>query len=204
MPKQIMTQARRNQLRKAARGKDGMQTLHQYMEQEYMDEDGYAVIDVCLYDGLELYNPMSMGRQRDLNPEIYDFIEQKAYIIPAWTPLKVRFCGGKLLAEEKEEIKRLLLEHYTVILHDKAWDKRINRRKLFGMAAVGVVFLSLYFFFALKREDGLFLEILSVIGSFALWEAADCLMLERREINTEIFNTAQHLTQEIEFIECRD
>lgn len=169
-----------------------------------MDADGYAVIDVCLYDNLELYNPMSMGRQRDLNPEIYDFIEQKAYIIPAWTTLKVCFRGGKLLAEEKEEIKRLLSEHYTVILHDKAWDKQINRRKLFDMAAVGVVSSRCIFFFAPKWEDGLFLEILSVIGSFALWEAADCLMLERREINTEIFNTAQYLTQEIEFIECRE
>lgn len=197
----IMTKARKNQLRKVIQGKDSIQTLHHYIEQEYMDADGYAAIDVCLYEGLELYDPMSVGRQRDLNQEIYDFIEQKANIIPAQVPLKIRFHGGNLSPEQKKEIQCLLSEHYTVMLHDKAWDKRINRRKLFGMTVVGVVFLSLYFFFALKREDGLFLEILSVIGSFALWEAADCMILERREINTEILNTAQHLTQDIEFME---
>lgn len=200
MSNRIMTKARKNQLCRAIRDRGSVQTLRQYIGQEYMDTDGYAVIDVDLYDGLALYNPLSMGRQRELNPEICDFIEQKAYIIPARVPLKIRF-HGRLPAEEKEALARLLRERYTVMLHDKAWDKRINRRKLLGMAAVGVVFLSLYLFFALKREDGLFLEILSVIGSFALWEAADCLMLERREINTEILNTAQHLTQEIEFAE---
>lgn len=200
----IMTKARKNQLRKVVQGKDSVQTLHHYIDQEYMDDDGYAVIDVCLYEELEIYAPMSMGRQRDLNPEIYDFIEQKAYMIPAQIPLKIRFHGKRLSDDEKEEIRRLLSEHYTVILHDKAWDKRNNGRKLLGMTVVGVVFLSLYFFFALKREDGLFLEILSVIGSFALWEAADCFLLERRDINMEMFNTAQHLTQEVEFVECAE
>lgn len=197
---QLMTKARRNQLHKVVQHKGNIQTLHQYIEQEYMDDDGYAVIDVLLYDGLELYHPMSMGKQRDLNQEIYDFIEQKAYIIPAQIPLKIRFHGDAFPGDEQAEIRRLLSEHYAVILHDKVWDKRNNRKKLLAMAAIGIVFLSLYLFLALKREDGLFLEILSVIGSFALWEAADCLMLERREINEELLNTAQFLTLEVEFV----
>lgn len=197
---QLITKARKNQLRKVIQYRGNLQTLHRYIEQEYMDADGYAVIDVSLYDGLTLYDPMSLGKQRDLNQEIYDFIEQKAYIIPAQIPLKIRFHGNALSDAEQNEIRRLLSEHYTVVLHDKIWDKRNNRHKLFGMCAVGIAFLSLYFFFALKREDGLFLEILSVIGSFALWEAADCFILERKEINAELLNTAQHLTQEVEFV----
>ena len=67
------------------------------------------------------------------------------------------------------------------------------------MVAVGVMFLSLYFFFALREDDGLFLELLSVIGSFALWEAADCFLLERRAITRDMMNIAQHMTQEVVF-----
>ena len=200
----IMTKARKDQLHKVVENKESIQSLHQYIEQEYMDADGYAVIDICLYDGLEWVDPMSMGRQRDLNPEIYAFIERKANIIPAQIPLKLRFHGDGVSVPEQDEIRRLLAEHYTVVLHDKIWDKRNNRRKLVGLFAVGLAFLSLYFFFALQREDGLFLEVLSVIGSFAVWEAADCLILERREINTEILNTAQNLTQDVEFVSGED
>lgn len=200
MPVHLMTKARKNQLKKVAQGKGNIRTLHDYIDQEFMDEDGYAVIDVRLYDGLELYDPLSVGKQRDLNPEIYDFVERKANIIPAQIPLKIRFRGRGIDVPEREEIRRLLAEHYTVIMHDKMWDRRNSSRKLIGLSAVGVAFLSLYFFFALSREDGLFLEILSVIGSFALWEAADCFILERREIYTEMLNTAQYLTQDVEFI----
>lgn len=195
----VMTKARKNQLKKVTSHRADHQTLGQYIDEEYMDADGYAVIDINLYDGLALYDPLSMGRQLELSQELYDFIERKAYILPAQLPLKLRFHGGGLNADEQERIRRLLTEHYTVSLHDKMWDKRINRRKLVGMTAVGLLFLSMYFYFALKREDELFLEVLSVIGSFALWEAADCLMLERRDINTEIRNIAQHLTQEVVF-----
>lgn len=195
----IMTKARRNQLKKVAQSHASLQTLHQYIEQEFMDADGYGVIDICLYEGLELYDPLSMGRQRELNPEIYDFIERKANLIPAQVPLKIRFHGG-IAEADQEQIRRLLSEHYAVAMHDKAWDLRSNFRKLVGMAIVGVIFLSLYFFYALRREDGLFLELLSVIGSFAMWEAADCFLLERRAIDAEIMNIAQHLTQEVEFV----
>ena len=195
----VMTKARKNQLKKATARRSNLLTLRQYIDQEYMDADGYAVIDIALYDGFARYHPLSLGRQLDLNEEIYDFIEQKASIIPAQLPLKLSFHGGNLDAAEQERVRQLLTEHYTVCLHDKLWDKRINRRKLVGMSAVGLFFLSLYFYFALKREDGLFLEVLSVVGSFALWEAADSLMLERRDINAEIRNIAQHLTQEVVF-----
>lgn len=195
----VMTKARKNQLKKATARRSALLTLRQYIDQEYMDADGYAVIDIALYDGFARYNPLSLGRQLDLNEEIYDFIERKASIIPAQLPLKLCFHGGNLDAAEQERVRQLLTEHYTVCLHDKLWDKRSNRRKLVGMSAVGLFFLSLYFYFALKREDGLFLEILSVIGSFALWEAADSLMLERRDINAEIRSIAQHLTQEVVF-----
>ena len=66
---------------------------------------------------------------------------------------------------------------------------------------IGVVFLGLYLMLALKRDDTLFLEILSVIGSFSLWEAANCYLVERREIKRHMRETAQFLTMEIQFEE---
>ena len=63
----VMTKARKNQLKKVTARRTNLQTLRQYIDQEYMDADGYAVIDIALYDGLALYDPLSMGRQKDLS-----------------------------------------------------------------------------------------------------------------------------------------
>ena len=189
---------RREQLKRTVRDQARLGTLRRYLDEEYMNDEGVGVIDVCLHEGLELYDPLSFGRQRELNPEIYAFIGQKANLLPALMPLRICF-HGHVSPEDQEQIRRLMAEHYSIELQDRMWDLRSNRRKLIGMVAVGVVFLSLYFFFALREDDGLFLELLSVIGSFALWEAADCFLLERRAITRDMMNIAQHMTQEVVF-----
>ena len=191
---------RREQLKRTVRDQARLRTLRRYLDEEYMNDEGVGVIDVCLYEGLELYDPLSWGRQRELNPEIYDFIGQKANLLPAQVPLRICF-HGHVPPEDQEQIRRLMAEHYSLELQDRMWDLRSNRHKLIGMVAVGVVFLSLYFFFALREDDGLFLELLSVIGSFALWEAADCFLLERRAITRDMMNIAQHMTQEVVFLD---
>ena len=189
---------RREQLKRTVRDQARLGTLRRYLDEEYMNDEGVGVIDVCLSEGLELYDPLSYGRQRELNPEIYDFIGQKANLLPAQVPLRICF-HGHVPPEDQEQIRRLMAEHYSLELQDRMWDLRSNRHKLIGMVAVGVMFLSLYFFFALREDDGLFLELLSVIGSFALWEAADCFLLERRAITRDMMNIAQHMTQEVVF-----
>lgn len=191
---------RQEQLKRTVRDQARLRTLRRYLDEEYMNDEGVGVIDVCLSEGLELYDPLSWGRQRELNPEIYDFIGQKANLLPAQVPLRICF-HGHVPPEDQEQIRRLMAEHYSLELQDRMWDLRSNRHKLIGMVAVGVVFLSLYFFFALREDDGLFLELLSVIGSFALWEAADCFLLERRAITRDMMNIAQHMTQEVVFLD---
>ena len=198
MAEHLPPRERRRQLRRAVCDEATLRSLRSYLKEEYMDADGCGVIDVCLYEGLELYDPLSCGRQLELNPDIYGFIEQKANLLPAQVPLRICF-HGRVSPEDQEQIRRLMAEHYRIALQDRTWDLRSNLWKLLGMVAVGVVFLSMYFFFALREDDGLFLELLSVIGSFALWEAADCFLLERRAINRDMMNIAQHMTQEVVF-----
>ena len=65
--------------------------LRKYIENEYLDEKGIAIIDICLYDGFSIFDQLSMGRGLELNPEIYDFIERKANIIPNKYDLVIRF-----------------------------------------------------------------------------------------------------------------
>lgn len=194
-----MNKQNRRALHTLLSGRLPVKPLRQYLESEYMEGDS-AVIDVCLYDDLALFDPLSMGRQLDLNPEIYDFIDRKSYLIPAHTPLIIRFHGRALTPEDQACVRDLLSERYMNILRDKLWDLRSLRRKILALLAVGIAFLSLYFYISISLDDGIFLELLSIIASVALWEATGCLLLERSELNRQVLDTLQGLRQRIEFM----
>ncbi len=191
----------RNRLSREIQDATKIKTLRQYVEREYLDEAGNAVIDIRLYEGLELFDSLSMGKQRDINPEIIDFIDRKSNLIPGASPIILRFHGGEVSEEDKQQAKACLEEHYTVALQDRAWDLRSNNMQLIFLSIIGVALISLYLFCALKLENGLFLEILSIIGSFALWEAADRFLIERSAIRRDMVGIAQNKIQIVEFVD---
>ena len=162
------------------------------------NDNGRARIDVDLTDA-ELYAPMSRGRLRRLNDEIFEHIEYTANLLPTLVPLRVVFCGVEPDPQERERVRELYERHYKVAMRDKLRDRRRNTSKMLYMILVGVVFLAIYLILALNSEDNIFLEILSIIGSFSLWEAANCFLLERRDIQRELMAVAQFLTAEIVF-----
>lgn len=162
------------------------------------NDNGRARIDVDLTDA-ELYAPMSRGRLRRLNDEIFEHIEYTANLLPSLVPLRVVFYGVEPDSQEQARVRELYVRHYRVAMQDKLRDRRRNTGKMIYMILVGVVFLAIYLILALNSEDNIFLEILSIIGSFSLWEAANCFLLERRDIQRELMAVAQFLTAEIVF-----
>ncbi len=55
-------------------------------------------------------------------------------------------------------------------------------RKHYTRFVLGAALILLYLALSASRSGNLFLEILSIFGSFAVWEAADELLLSRPEI----------------------
>ncbi len=166
---------------------------------EYLCPDGKAQIDVAFYDGLKLFDPLSVGRQRDLSVEIYDYIDRKLYAIP--TTYEIRICFHGELPEEvsETEIRAVFKEHYAFAFRDKEADLRLNSLKMLGLALFGIIFLALYFALELFNLKPVFMEFLSIMGTFALWEAVDCWLLERKAIKAERLYAGQAVLSEITF-----
>lgn len=166
---------------------------------EYLCPDGKAQIDVSLYEGMELLDPLSVGRQRDLRADIYDYIDRKLYAIPTLYDIRICF-HGKLPEDVSEtEIAAILTEHYAFIFRDKEADLRINSLKMLGLALCGIAFLTLYFALELSNLKPIFMEFLSIMGTFALWEAVDCWLLERKALKAERLYAGQAVLSEISF-----
>lgn len=178
--------------------KSQTEELIRYLE-EIRDEEGYAVVNVNLRDGAALYDPLCMPDQLDLDSGIYDYIEAQTNVVPAGIPLKIRFHGDVPL-KEQEKIGKAMKRHYTLKALDISWDVAANFRKMLFLALFGAAVLAVYFYFAFASDQVLFTEILSIVGSFSLWEAADALLLERPRLRREHRNVEQNLNQKIEFI----
>lgn len=166
---------------------------------EYLCPDGKAQIDVALYDGIELFDPLSIGRQRDLSSELYDYIDRKLYAIPTFYEIRICFHGKLPVGASEAEIRSILTEHYAFLFRDKEADLRINSLKMLGLALCGIVFLALYFALELSNLKPLFMEFLSIMGTFALWEAVDCWLLERKALKVERLYAGQAVLSEVRF-----
>ena len=177
--------------------KEKTEQLIKFVE-EIKDDEGFAVVDLRLPS--ELYDPLSTEQNRDLSDDIYDFIDKQANIIPANIPLKVRMHGS-IPSEEQDEIRRIMKRHYTMKTYDLMWDMASNTRKMIALTIFGVLVLAAYFYFALSSDDVFFAEILSIVGSFSLWEAADSFLLERPRLRREHRNINQNINQIIEFVD---
>lgn len=174
-----------------------IRSLDEYIAREYADA---VCIDVNLYAGFDLFEGLSMGRQRELNRDLYDFIDAKLYPIPLKYPVTLRFHGGGLTDEEREWVRSALQEHYALILLDKALDLKINLAKLLSLSLLGVFLLGAWFASQLSSIQPLFTEILSIAGTFSLWEAVDLWLLERASLKRERRNAGQAVNSQVVFV----
>ena len=177
------------------------QPYENYIRQEYEVQGDVAQVHIDLYEGLEVYNPFSMGIQRALNPEIYTFIDEKIQYLPYAYSVKLCFHHKGISAREQQEIIGKLKEHYGVILHDKRIDLKLNAIKSGGLAVVGFAALSVYFLPIFSKVAEVLAELLSIVATFSLWEAVDFYWLERKQIRMEWLNAGQIAISQVEFIE---
>ena len=173
-----------------------------YIEKEFLDKDGYYTIIINLYEGFSLFNELSVGRQLEVNSEIFDYIDIKSEVIPSSYKLKVKFIGRKLEDEDKEKIKFLIKEHYYVIKEKVKRDIIKLTKKMYLLLMIGVVFLALYVLVISKLfYDSLFLELFSIIGTFSIWESFGLYIFDRKDLYEDYYNCLQNFKLNIEFEE---
>ena len=168
-------------------------------EREYLCDDGRAQIDVNLFDGAELFNPLTYQKQRDLSGAIYELIDEKLYTIPLKYPVRICFHGHVPDGDTQQTVREVIQEHYMYTLRDKKEDLRINRLKTIGLAIFGVILLTLYFALELSASNPVFMELLSIAGWVAAWEAVESWFLERKSIKLEYLSAGQAVLAEVAF-----
>ena len=167
------------------------------------DEQGRACLDLNVTGGVELYDPLSYGKDRDLNGKIYQFIDHRASIVPTVIPLHLRIHGGPFSEDERENIAAVMSRHYATRANDVTVEMMRNHNKLLLMLLLGGTVLALGVYLSVAHEVGVLSEVLSIVASFALCEAATTFLIDQPGLKREYGKLMQSKKMTLEFIEER-
>ena len=173
--------------------------LNKYIESEFLSDNGDANIYIKINSKEELFDSKTIGNQKDLNSDIYEFLDSKASILSSDIQINLYILGLDLKEEEKEEVKNLIKEHYAIEIYKKQKEHRRIEIKVFRLLLIGIIF-TIFYALTLKYSNyDIFNEILLFIASFSIWEAFDFILYDLIDIKREREFITQKLLIDIYF-----
>ena len=169
-----------------------------FVEQR-LQPDGSVKIDVNLPEESELFDPMAPEKYNQLNPEILQYIDNQTYFVPAQYNITVNFVGRELSDSQQKRVEEALHDHYNMQVYDKLDDIKSNRALGIFLMIFGVVALAAYFFITMFAENVVFHEVVSIVGTFAIWEAVDCWLINGHHTKVELNNALQMAMLKVKF-----
>ena len=173
--------------------------LDGYIKNEFLTNKGDANIYIRLNNINNLFDQRTIGNQRDLNNEIYDYIDQKTSILNNDVQINFHILGVDLSQNEKEKVIHLVKEHYAIELYKTQKKFKRYKNKILKLILIGVLFSILYLFVSYFFSSMLLLELFSFLFSFSLWEAFDCVIFDFSNIKLERESITQKLLMDIMF-----
>lgn len=173
--------------------------LDGYIKEEFLTDDGDADIFIYLESKDELFDSRTRGKQKELNSDIYEFIEEKSSMLDNDTKINFHINGIELTSKEQGLVKHLFKEHYAIELYKSQNEYLKTKNKIFKLILLGLTSFLLYIFFFFATDFDFFIEVFGFIFSFALWEGFDAMIYSLSEIKEEREAITQNLLMEIEF-----
>jgi len=184
-----MAKETKNLLRKLATMEQRRGTVKEFISEEFIDEQGNAIIDVNLEQDDNLFSPYS--DKKVLNPEILNYIDSLADPIPANIPLIINFIVDDDSKLDQDFIKLAFKRHYWLSYKEKVRDSRRNLVTSLILFAIGFALLVIYYLLN-KISDSFFGNEIILISSWVfIWEGVNRFFLDRREKKIDRINEGQ-------------
>lgn len=172
-------------------------SINQFLENEYIDENGAAVIDIYLANTDNLFSPYS--EKKVLNQDLMHYIDSQADPLPPEIPLIINFIVDDVSKVDQDYIQIAIKRYYW--LSYKSMTKDLNRinvtSALFLLMGIGILVL----YETLNRLN---IDILAnqviLIGSWVfIWEAVSRFFFNRRAKQVERINEGQMAVATVRF-----
>ncbi len=175
--------------------------LEGYIRNEYMTDDKDADIYLNIEEESELFDSRTKGKQVDLNPDVYEFIESKSSMLESDVQIELHISGLEMNDHKQGIVKHLIKEHYAIELYKVQKEYKRIRNKICKLLFIGIITFLLYMLVYFHTDFEFGVEILGFLFSFALWEGFDALLYDFNEIKKEREDTTQNLLINVVFDE---
>lgn len=167
---------------------------------KYYIEDEQAILPIHISKKEDLFSSFDPNHLL-INPEIISYIEQIVYYIPYQYSIVLKFSGLSFTKKEKEQLVKAFTSTFGLVAHDKKVDLYFNDKKALILFTLGFVILYLSYFL-LKDESLRFVyDVVSIVGTFAIWEFVDTIWFDRTNLKIANLNAGQLAVAKITFEE---
>ena len=177
-----------------------------YSEKDYIQKnyirDGKAVIPIKINKLDELYMKHDYLKL-DLSDEVFDYIEEIAYIIPRNVDivLEVHY-HDEISNNQQQRIKKVFKSNYGSDIDDIDYDLRMHIYKSIILSLFGTFFIFMSFIFSTLSFAlaGFFAEFFMISGWVFMWDMIESISIRRSELITKRINKLQLYDADITFI----
>ena len=162
---------------------------NKFVRDFYLEKNtAYVSVNIDNYN--DVISKYSISNYEWLNPEFADYVEDIALDI-----------NGHFTKEQEEIIKKTIKEYFGVKLGDAQNDLDTNKLLNILLFVVAVLFLIIFFVVTFYIPSFKFLEPISIISWFIMWELLDNNFIKRQQLRAKKIDLAQLVNMEIKFNE---
>jgi len=172
-----------------------------FVEKNYM-RDGKAVIPIKINKLDDLYMKHDYLKL-DLSDQVFDYIEEVAYIIPRNVDIVLEVHYHDEISENQQKrIKKVFKSNYGSDIDDIDYDLRMNNYKSIVLFMFGAFFIFMSFIFnnltfALAEFIA---EFFMISGWVFIWDIVETVSIKRSELISKRINKLQLYDADITFI----
>lgn len=168
---------------------------------DYYIVNNEAYISVKVNSLNDIISKYSVTKDEILNEEFIRYVNINASYIPENYSLVLEICNHKFTESEKDTITKVIRIHYGLELI-KVEDKlKSLRRKSRYFLYTGLVCFIAYLIIYHIQYTMIFIEFLSFVSGFSIWEFAEMRIFEEDEIKESIIESNKLSNMKIKFNE---
>lgn len=177
-------------------------SIDDFVENEYIDDNGTAVINIQLSNTDNLFSPYS--EKKVLNQDLMNYIDSQADPISPEIPIIINFIVDDVNKVDEVYIKRAIKRYYWLSYRSKKKELRrltITSAILFLIGiGITIVYQILY-----RLNVDLFANEIILIASWVfIWEAVSRFTFNRRAKQIDLLNEGQMAVASVRFENIKD
>ena len=194
-----MNKRRKNIIRNILKFNKTEVDYKKYVRDFYLERNtAYISVNTDNYN--DIISKYSINNYEWLNPEFADYIEETAYYIPIQYDISLDI-NGNFTKEQEETIKKTIKMYFGIKLGDAQNNLRLNKKINLLLFVISILFLMIFFVVTIYVPSFKFLELISIISWFIVWELLDNNFVKRYHLKTKKIDLAQLVSMEIKFNE---